>query len=273
MKNIKLLLLILFTLSPAFSQLNIETKFMPPAGYERIYNDTYSTFLRQLPLKEHSTVLQSDGTQKLNYIDNNEKSDLIWVAVFDYELGIYKTHQCADAAIYLNAMYKYKQSVLVGEIKYHFTNGDIAKYQDWLDGVNYKLDSNNDSILHKEWKSTRTDNIDTFQEWIKVVWEWAGTASLPLDTMPINIEDMMPGDVFNKNGHAISVVDVVVNKDTGHKKYMLAQSYMPAYHLGEEHHILINQKSENVWYDLNPNDKILTPEWEFEPTDISRFKK
>ena len=261
----KLILLLLFIPFVSFGQVTqtIESKFSIPDGYERVYNDDYSKFLRQFPLKKDNTVQRSDGTYKTN--------SNIWVAVFDYDLGTYKTHQCADAAIYLNAMHKYEQGI-AGLIKYHFTNGDATTYQDWLDGINYKLDKNRSSILNKEWTSPRVDNLETFKEWIKIVWMWAGTKSLPFDTMSVNMKDIMPGDVFNNNGHAVSVVDVILNKDSGDKKFMLAQSWMRDIYTGEEHHILIDPNSQDVWYDLNPNETIFTPQWAFESNHLIRFK-
>ena len=50
-----LIFVLFFTISQA--QNNIETKFLPPPGYERIYNDEYSKFLRQ-QLKNDSCLLQ-----------------------------------------------------------------------------------------------------------------------------------------------------------------------------------------------------------------------
>ena len=52
-----------------------------------------------------------------------------------------------------------------------------------------------------------------------------------------NIHEIQAGDVFIKGGtpgHAEIVLDVAVNKKTGKKIFLLAQSYMPA----QEIHIL-----------------------------------
>ena len=49
-------LIYLFIFLISHAQNNIETKFTPPAGFERIYNDTYSIFLRQQPLKQKNIV-------------------------------------------------------------------------------------------------------------------------------------------------------------------------------------------------------------------------
>ena len=246
----------------SIGQLNIESKYLPPDGYFRVFNDDYSKFIRQFPLKVDNRVQRSDGSFKDNFI---------WSAVFDYDLGTNKAHQCADAVIYFNAMFKYNRGLLK-ELQYHFTNGEITKYQHWLDGVIYTIDVDKSWILHKKWGPKRVDNIKTFKNWIKTVWQWAGTKSLPFDTKSVNINDMMPGDIFNSNGHAITVVDVVVNRLSGHKKYLLAQSYMRDIYTGEETHILINPSNSEIWYDLSSEKIINTPEWSFMPTDLVRFK-
>jgi hypothetical protein len=64
----KLILLLLFTPLVSFGQdqETIESKFIVPDGYERVYNDDYSKFLRQFPLKRDNTVQRSDGTYKTN---------------------------------------------------------------------------------------------------------------------------------------------------------------------------------------------------------------
>ena len=80
---------------------------------------------------------------------------------------------------------------------------------------------------------------------------------------------MEPGDVFVTGGfpgHAITVVDMAVNKN-GHKIYMLAQSYMPA----QEQHILLNPVTLDVWYSMDDMNYINTPEYVFEPSDLRRF--
>ena len=64
----KLLFNLFFSLlcSLCLAQYNIETKFTPPIGYERIYNDNYSKFLRQFPLKSNNEVKYYNGDSKIN---------------------------------------------------------------------------------------------------------------------------------------------------------------------------------------------------------------
>ena len=64
-----------------------------------------------------------------------------------------------------------------------------------------------------------------------VVFAWAGTYSLERELKPAALADIAAGDVFIKGGfpgHAVLVADVVENRTTGEKRFLLLQSYMPA---------------------------------------------
>ena len=245
------------------SQNNIETKFIPPFGYERIYNDGYSKFLRQLPLKKKNVVKYHNGQVRFS------KANKIFAAVFDYEIGPLDLHQCADAAIYLRAKYNYTNN-FHDRLAYTFTNGYVTSYLDYLDGATY-LAIDNGVDIETVYHSSREDNYKTFRRWLNVVWSYAGTWSVEkYDTDPADINDIRPGDIFIKGGfpgHAVTVVDVAVNEND-EKVYLLAQSFMPA----QEQHILINPKNNTVWYSLDNSDIINTPEFIFESNELKRFK-
>ena len=263
----KKLILLLFIPLVSFGQNTIETKYTPPEGYERTYNDAYSKFLRELPLKKNNIVKYYDGEEKYN--------DNIWDAVFDYKTGTHRWHQCADAAIYLNALYNYENK-FYNKLSFHFTNGDLTTYNDWLRGIDYKVDSNDTNKLIKYQSKDRVDNFETFLNWLtERVMLWAGTWSLENrgDVIQIDIDEMMPGDIFLESmdrpssaGHAVTVVDVITNKN-GKKKFILSQSYMPS----QEHQILINPENRSVWYSLDQFKDIVTPEWTFTVTQLKRF--
>ena len=268
MNKIKLSLscLMIFVLSNSFSQLNIETKFPPPEGYERMFNDGLSIFIRTHPLKSDNVVNDSYGHSVMN--------EDTWTAVFDYELGTHKSHQCADAAIYLHAKYNW-EAKNYDKLEFNTVNGTLLKFNDHLNGVRYKGNEGwTDLIPYWTNSSPRPDNVQTFNNWLIRVWGWAGTKSFHHDTISVNIEDIRPGDIFNDRSHVVSVVDVVINKETGNKKYMLSQSYMrngdPNY--GEEQYVLLNPSTKDVWYDLNEDMTIDTPMYQYDRSDLSRFK-
>jgi len=268
MNKIKLSLscIMIFVLSNSFSQLNIETKFPPPAGYERMFNDGLSTFIRTHPLKNDNIVNDSYGDSVMN--------ENTWMAVFDYDLGTHKFHQCADAAIYLHAKYNWKAKYY-DKLEFNTVSGTLLKFNDYLNGVKYKLKvDHTDLILDWTNPSPRLDNIKNFNNWLIKVWGWAGTKSFHHDTISVNMEDIRPGDIFNDGSHVVSIVDVVINKKTGNKKYMLAQSYMRNgdTNYGEEQYVLLNPSTKDVWYDVNEDNIIDTPMYQYYKTDLSRFK-
>jgi hypothetical protein len=88
----------------------------------------------------------------------------------------------------------------------------------------------------------------------------------------VAVEDMQIGDVFiqegNPYGHAVIVVDMAKNHDTGEKIFMVAQSFMPAQSI----HILKNtNKNDSPWYPLNFGEKLRLPSWTFNKNDLRRF--
>ena len=258
----KLLLLLLFIPLVSFGQLTIETKYNPPEGFERFNNDDYSKFLRQFPLKKDNIVKLYDGSNKYN---NN-----IWDAVFDYDIGKGNLHQCADAVLYMRANFLYKQG-LTENLQYNFVSGFTANYLGYLTHY-YKIEGNEVSPVSRN--NILKDNPETLKKWLRQVYSYANTWSIDeYDSSPVNILDIKPGDFFIESnpppatGHAINVVDVVVNKTNNKKMYMLSQSYMPA----QETHILINPLNGSVWYALDEFKDIITPEWSFTVNQLKRF--
>jgi len=258
----KLILLLLFIPLVSFGQETIETKYNPPEGYERIFNDGYSKFLRQFPLKNDNIVKRYDGRNKYN---NN-----IWDAVFDYDIGKGDLHQCADAVLYMRAHFLFKQG-LTENLYYNFVSGFKAKYSDYMTHY-YKIEGNNVSLVSRN--NILKDNPETLRKWLRQIFSYANTWSIDTyDSSPVNILEMKPGDFFIESnpppatGHAINVVDVVVNKTNSKKMYMLSQSYMPA----QETHILINPLNGGVWYTLDEFKDIVTPEWTFTVNQLKRF--
>jgi hypothetical protein len=70
-------------------------------------------------------------------------------------------------------------------------------------------------------------------------------------------------------GHAVLVADMVENRQTGEKRFLLLQSYMPA----QDIHVLKNPKSEDgtPWYTTAIGDQLVTPEWVFPKTALKRW--
>ena len=219
--------------------------FETPDNYERRNYDSFSLWLYSLPIHTNEAkyyngeIVPGNGTR--------------YAAVFDYNIGEKDLHHCADAVFWLRSYYLFSHN-RENEIGFHYTDGTFVSYFDWLAGNNINVSTE-----------------DTFWAYMEHMWIYAGTYSLDnLETKRIPMSEMQPGDIFVKGGfpgHAITVVDVAINDETGHKVFMLAQSYMPA----QEQHILIDPSDGDVWFSMNEDKPIRTYQWTFKSNNLKRF--
>lgn len=233
----------------------LETRFIPPAGYERKeYGiDTFTYYTRNLCLKpDCSKVLLYNGDEKGN--------QSVHAAVIDMEIGDRDLQQCADAVIRLIAEYQYANEKY-DEIGFHLTNGFYLPYNKWREGYRLVVDGN-ETYLSKT--ASYDSGYDTFRRYLNMVFAYAGTLSLQNETQFVeNMNDIKVGDIFIQGGspgHTVMVVDVAVNQE-GNIAFLLAQSYMPA----QDIHILKNPLyQEDPWYYVSElEDSIKTPQWIF----------
>ena len=225
----------------------IESRFIPVKNFSRVAekSGSFGAWLRKLPLKSISEPVRLfNGKIKTN---NN-----IYVSVIDQDIDPVDLQQCADAVMRLRAEWLFGQKRFT-DIHFNFlSDGKPRYFTDFAKGdLSYK----------------------SFRKYMKHVFSYANTASLRDELMPVDrISDIRPGDVFIQKaspfGHAVIVTDVIVNKD-GAKKYLLSQSYMPA----QETQVLINptESAYSPWYSVS-DKPVITPEWQFEPHDLRRFR-
>ena len=241
----------------------IEERFLLPEGYVRTGADenSFSAFLRRLSLKPHNTKVKL-------YNGNLKANQDAHVAVIDMDPGNRDLQQCADAAIRLRAEYFYSLQEY-NKIHFNFTNGFRADYTKWTRGYRVQVEGNRSYWVKS---GTPSNTCDDLKKYLNLVFTYAGTLSLSEELIKTEYKDLSTGDIFIQGGspgHAVIVVDMAVNKNTGRKIYLLAQSYMPA----QEIHVLKNpENTNNPWYEVNTDDKIIeTPEWTFYPGDLKRF--
>ncbi|MBA1334916.1 MAG: hypothetical protein HPY66_0537 [Firmicutes bacterium] len=240
----------------------VETRIIVPKGFERVAVEegSFGEYLRNLPLKPHGS--------KVLYFDGRVKHNDVYEAVVDMDVGDRDLQQCADAVMRLRAEYLYKRQ-RYDEIHFNFTNGFRADYSKWMQGNRIAINGNSTSWVQR---AERSNTYSDFRSYLNIVFAYAGTLSLEKELKPIEPEQLMIGDVIIQGGspgHAVIVVDMAEDKDTGKRVFMLAQSYMPA----QEIHILKNPVNKEIspWYELDFADKLYTPEWTFTRDSFRRF--
>lgn len=231
-------------------------RLAPPPNYKKVKltESSFGSFLRNLPLKP----VGSD----LHYYNGSVKRRNYTGAVVDIDFGHGEVEQCADAVIYLRALWLW-QTKQYDKIHFNFTNGFRADYARWAKGERIHIDKKTWRCWYS--KDTAADySYKTFRKYLNLVFTYAGTASLEKELTTITGKELQVGDVIINGGHpghTVIVVDKAVNKK-GEAVYLLAQGYTPA----QEIEIF------NQWFSINPQIKYLdTPGWYFRGNYAKRF--
>ena len=243
---------------------SILERFNTPEGYERVAlrKGTFGNYLRMFPLK--------DAKAKVKLFDGSDKPNQgAHVAVLDIDVGSQDLQQCADAVMRLRAEYFFN-SGQKEKIAFNFTNGFKADFKTWSKGNRILVSGNNVSWTPE---STSNSSYNSYRKYMRMVFAYAGTASLEKELKSKDLSSINVGDILIKGGypgHAVIVMDVAKNINSGDKIFMLAQSYMPA----QDIHILKNPSNRSLspWYSVTEcEDVVKTPEWTFNKKLIKSF--
>ena len=219
-----------------------------PDGYIRVEvkDLSFAQYLRNLALNTaDNTVYSYDGSVIMG-------KNGYQYAVIDMDIGKRDLQQCADAVMRLRAEYLYHQKKYT-EIHFNFLSDGKPRYY-----TGYT-------------KSDRS--YPKFRKYMDYIFAYANTGSLKKELKKVNKpDDIQIGDIFIQTGvpfgHAVIVVDVAKEQQTGKKIFMVAQSFMPAQSI----HIIKNyNKDLNPWYSVNFGKSLDLPSWTFYSSDLRRF--
>ncbi|MFT4759279.1 MAG: hypothetical protein ACI9XO_000762 [Paraglaciecola sp.] len=240
----------------------VSERFPVPVDFERttVTENSFGYYLRHLPLKP-------DGTKVKHYDGSLKWSQLPVAAVIDIDVENRDLQQCADAIMRLRAEYLRGQN-RPDDIHFNFVSGFNAEYKKWRQGYRIKVKGNK-VTWRKE--AQPSDDYKSFRRYMTMVFSYAGTLSLAKELEPVAKNDLQIGDVFIRGGspgHAVVVVDVCENKVSKEKRFLLAQSYMPA----QDMHVLTNPNdTASAWYSNDYEGTLETVEWTFQSSDLKRF--
>ncbi|WP_273445133.1 DUF4846 domain-containing protein [Neolewinella agarilytica] len=243
----------------------IATRFSAPESFVRrgLEENTFGHYLRFQPLKP-------DGTEVHLFSGAPKANQTAHAAVLDLDVGQRDLQQCADAIMRLRAEYLFAEK-RYNDIHFNFVSGFKAEYSRWRAGERISVKGNRVS-----WTASRgaTPGYTAFRKYLTMVFSYAGTASLVHELKPKPVADILIGDVFIRGGspgHAVIVVDRVVQPEKGEVRVLLAQSYMPA----QDIHVLRNPSAQDgsPWYTVADfGEGVLTPEWRFRPDELRTFQ-
>ncbi len=207
------MVLSLLLLFPAALAETVAEAFPPPAGATRMTGGAFGDWLGALPLYDAGrAVLSYDG-----------RAMAIGAArVVQIPVGTRDLQQCADSALRLRATWERA----VGESPaFHYTSGDVSSWASWAAGTRPRVSGSRVSFVANAAAPSSSDA--SFEAWLMDLFTYAGTRSLPMDT--VSVADPLPGDVVvipGSPGHAVVLLDVATN---GTGTWVLAgQGFMPA---------------------------------------------
>ena len=241
----------------------IETRFPVPEGFVQMpaASNTFAAYLRQRPLYPDSHLVHL-------YNGRLKSRQDVHCAVLQLDVGHRDLQQCADAVIRLRAEYLYAQK-RYSDIHFNFTNGFRAEYARWRAGERIRVDGNR---VYWVAGGQASGSYADFRKYLDMVFSYAGTASLERELYAVEPTALLPGDVWIKGGHpghAVIVLEVAEHPETGERRFLLAQSYMPA----QEIHVLRHPAGDSPWYSNSALEEGLeTPEWFFEMGQLRRFR-
>ena len=248
--------------NPAAARDAIANRFAPPRGFVRVpaRAGSFAAWLRRLPLKPvGAKVYLHDGRPKPN--------QSVHAAVVELDIGRRDLQQCADAVMRLRAEYLYSRR-RYGAIGFNYTSGDRAAFTRWADGWRPRIEGRRVRWVRRGGRGTAYPN---FRAYLVSVFTYAGSYSLSRELKRVtDANSIRIGDVFVQGGfpgHAVIVVDMAIDRVSGRKAFLLAQSFMPAQNL----HVLKNPGGDGAWYTLSAGRELRTPEWTFEFSHLRRF--
>lgn len=246
------------------SKATIRTRFAPPTGFFWVKEQpgSFSEFLVNFPLHPPNFPVRDFRGILIQKQYNH-------AAILRIDVGEKDLQQCADAWIRLYAEYLWLNQRF-DEIQFQLTSGQLFSWNDYKKGVRTKEVGQRVSFSNT---GKPDDSYENFQKYLEVIFRYAGTISLDRESVLIlNNEDIKTGDFLIKPGspgHSVIVVGVAKNY-AGKKRYLLAESFMPA----QDIHILVNHKNTAIspWYELDVKaPRTITAKYIFDPTSIKRF--
>ena len=236
----------------------VRLRFAAPEGYSRVEveHGSFADFLQSMPLKPRGS--------DLHYYNGTVKRHAYEGGVVDVDFGKQSSNQCADAVIFLRALYLWQQK-RYNEIHFNFTNGFRADYIKWAEGNRIIV---NNKTWHCSWvqKAKHDYGYATFRKYLDIVYNYAGTLSLERELRPVSNGTIEIGDVLingGSPGHAVIVVDKAVSDtDPTDAVYLIAQSFMPA----QEIEVFAR------WFSIDPkSQRFESPVWVFKGNFHRRF--
>lgn len=204
----------------------LSTRYPVPDGYVRaeVGKASFASWLRGLPVRIDRRAVHDHRGRRTG----GDSAGVIALDVGDKDL-----QQCADTLLRLHGEWLWSQG-RSGEMAYHFTSGDLSRFEDWVAGRRLKIEG--PKVVQVAVDPVSNDRA-ALRAWFEQLFMYAGTRSLVLDTDPVALDrPIAAGDLLlrpGSPGHVVMVLDVAEGRD-GERIAVIGQGSMPA----QEFHVI-----------------------------------
>jgi hypothetical protein len=245
---------------------SLADRFAAPAGFRRVKvaKGSYAFWLRHLPLRAKMTPVRS-------YLGDTilDAGHPALAAVVDLDLSKRDRQQCADTIMRLRGEYLHAAGK-ADQTHFRWAGGKYFGYKHWRKGLRPVKEGKRRWVFRPKSRARR--GYAAFRRYLEFMFSWTGTQHQAGERRIRDAASLVAGDFFVQGGspgHAVVVIDIVEN-DSGHRRAIIGQGFMPAQDLH-----LMKGPSGSPWIDISPHLKsIPTPIWPqaFSFSDLRRFR-
>lgn len=250
------------------SGMTVSTRILPPVDFIRppFPTGSFQSHLSSIPINNaDAKVIQYDGYEKLFEC---------YTAVINMDFDNSQDMIHGEHIIeFLRAEFLFK-SAKFDMIRFTFDDNRSISFDQWGAGARFVWI---DSLYVLDTIAPVNYSEESFTKFMNLVVKNTTTNSLNMDTKIISKSQLSVGDILVQPsdklspGHAIMIIDMVVNPKTGEKLVLLAQGYNPT----QSVHILKNTLDSSIspWYSISDESPFFTTaQWTFRPKHIRRFR-
>lgn len=223
----------------------VSEAFPPPEGFTRVAGDAFGASLGALELGPPSEPVRThDGR-----IVGHE------ARVVELPLTRGDLQQCADSLIRLRATWLRDQGQ---PVSFHATSGDPMPWSRFVAGETPYAEGNG-----LKWRQGSTG---AWEDYLRLVFMWAGTASLEAHDTVRATGAPRPGDLLLQGGfpgHTVILLDVATRGDE--TLVLVGEGFMPA----QTFHVELGPRAG--WFPF-PAKQLDLPHWSFGPSHHRRFR-
>lgn len=223
----------------------VREAFPPPAGFTRVEAGPWGASMGQLTLAPADEPVRTHDGRVVPH-----RARVIQLPLTRGDL-----QQCADSLIRVRATWLRDQG---HDVAFHATSGDLIPHARFAGGETPYAKGNG--------LAWRPGSSGRWEDYLRLVFMWAGTASLEVyDTVPAG-RAPVPGDLLLEGGfpgHTVILLDVATRGDE--VRVLVGEGFMPA----QSFHVELGP--DQGWFAWTPQGLAL-PHWDFDPEHHRRFR-